>query len=104
MRFTTDSNPLFIHNGHVGGAHSVFTKIGNLWGDIMISFELYNPVKLIFGKDSQKKVGENIKPYADKVLLVYGGGSIKRNGLYDEVMVSLDRARDQSRGVSWHPA
>ena len=70
----------------------------------MISFELYNPVKLIFGKDSQKKVGENIKPYTDKVLLVYGGGSIKRNGLDDEVMVSLDRARDQSRGVSWHPA
>lgn len=45
--------------------------------------------KYVFGKDTHQKIGELVKPFADKVLLVYGGGSIKRSGLYDDVVASL---------------
>ncbi|MGF2617586.1 iron-containing alcohol dehydrogenase [Rossellomorea vietnamensis] len=51
----------------------------------MNSFAFYNPTKLIFGKDEVEKIKEEIPQYGKKVLLVYGGGSIKRNGLYDKV-------------------
>jgi len=55
----------------------------------MNNFEFYCPVKLIFGKDTQKLIGPELKPYAKKVLLHYGGGSIKKSGLYDTVVKSL---------------
>lgn len=55
----------------------------------MDNFSFQMSTKYVFGKDSQKKIGELVKPYADRVLLVYGGGSIKRNGLYDDVVASL---------------
>ena len=45
--------------------------------------------KYCFGRDQRKAVGSRIKPFASKVLLVYGGGSIKRNGVYDDVTKSL---------------
>lgn len=48
--------------------------------------------KYVFGKEAHKKIGELLKPIADKVLLVYGGGSIKSNGLYDDVVASLSEA------------
>lgn len=51
----------------------------------MQNFTYYNPTKLIFGKDTTSQLKEEIPKYGKKVLLVYGGGSIKRNGLYDEV-------------------
>jgi alcohol dehydrogenase len=51
----------------------------------MNSFAYYNPTKLIFGKNEVEKLKEEIPQYGKKVLLVYGGGSIKRNGLYDQV-------------------
>ena len=56
----------------------------------MNNFEFYCPVKLIFGKDTEKQIGSEIKPYAKKVLLHYGGGSIKKTGLYDTVTKSLE--------------
>ncbi|MBO4805223.1 MAG: iron-containing alcohol dehydrogenase [Paludibacteraceae bacterium] len=56
----------------------------------MNNFMFQMPTKYVFGKDSHKGIGELVKPYADKVLLVYGGGSIKRNGLYDDVIASLN--------------
>ena len=56
----------------------------------MNNFEFYCPVKLIFGKDTETKIGGEIKPYAKKVLLHYGGGSIKKTGLYDKVIKSLE--------------
>lgn len=43
------------------------------------------PTKVYFGKEAIEHLPECIKEYGDKVLLVYGGGSIKRNGLYDKV-------------------
>ncbi|MBN2980389.1 iron-containing alcohol dehydrogenase [Cohnella algarum] len=56
----------------------------------MNSFQLYNPTRLVFGKGTVAQLGELVKPYGKRILLVYGGGSIKRTGLYDEVKAQLD--------------
>ncbi len=55
----------------------------------MNSFSFYNPTKLIFGKDQLEQLKEELPQYGKKVLLVYGGGSIKKNGLYDKVITEL---------------
>lgn len=56
----------------------------------MLDFTYYAPTKVFFGKDTHKKVGEIIKEYGyKKIMLQYGKGSIKKTGLYDEVMTSL---------------
>ncbi|KZM52281.1 butanol dehydrogenase [Geobacillus stearothermophilus] len=55
----------------------------------MQSFTFRNPTKLIFGKGQIEQLKQEVPRYGKKVLLVYGGGSIKRNGLYDEVMAIL---------------
>ncbi|MFC5403429.1 iron-containing alcohol dehydrogenase [Cohnella soli] len=59
----------------------------------MNAFELYNPTKLVFGAGKVNRLGELVKPYGSRVLLVYGGGSIKRSGLYDDVMFQLSEIR-----------
>ena len=56
----------------------------------MNNFSFYNPVAIHFGKGQTEKLGEILKEYGKKVLLVYGGGSIKKNGLYDVVMKQLE--------------
>jgi len=58
----------------------------------MNKFSFYNPVKLIFGKGQLEQIKQELPTYGKKVLVVYGGGSIKKNGLYDEVMVTLKEA------------
>ncbi len=58
----------------------------------MLNFDLYMPARIIFGRGTQSQIGELLKPHAKKVLLHYGGGSIKRTGLYDEVVKSLNDA------------
>ncbi len=58
----------------------------------MNSFSFYNPVKLIFGKGQLEQVKQELPQYGKKVLVVYGGGSIKKNGLYEEVMTILKEA------------
>lgn len=55
----------------------------------MDSFVFQNPTKLIFGRGQIQALRDEIPKYGKKLLLVYGGGSIKRNGLYDEVMQIL---------------
>ncbi len=55
----------------------------------MNNFTFYNPTKLIFGKDQVEQLKTLVPQYGKKVLLVYGGGSIKRNGLYDKVTTYL---------------
>ncbi|MBN8193515.1 iron-containing alcohol dehydrogenase [Bacillus sp. NTK074B] len=55
----------------------------------MNEFTFYNPTKLIFGKGQVEQLKELVPQYGKKVLVVYGGGSIKRNGLYDQVMSIL---------------
>ncbi|MEG1524458.1 MAG: iron-containing alcohol dehydrogenase [Clostridia bacterium] len=59
----------------------------------MLNFDYENRTRIVFGKDTHKGVGSLIAPIAKKVLLHYGGGSIKRTGLYDTVIQSL-RAAD----------
>lgn len=54
------------------------------------SFSYCNPTKLYFGKDSLKYLDDELKKYGKNILLVYGTGSIKRNGIYDEVTAILN--------------
>lgn len=56
------------------------------------NFNYSNPTKLYFGDDAQKNLSEELKNYGTKVLLTYGGGSIKTNGIYDEVTAALRAA------------
>lgn len=53
------------------------------------NFSYCNPTRLYFGSDSLNYLNEELKKYGDKVLLVYGGGSIKKTGLYDKVVKIL---------------
>jgi alcohol dehydrogenase len=55
----------------------------------MIDFVFQNSTKLIFGKDQEQLVGQEAVVYGKKLLLHYGGGSIKTNGLYDRILQSL---------------
>jgi alcohol dehydrogenase YqhD (iron-dependent ADH family) len=56
----------------------------------MNNFEAYNPTTIHFGKDVTSKLGETIKLYGKNVLLIYGKGSIKNNGIYQKVISQLD--------------
>ena len=53
------------------------------------NFTYCNPTKLYFGKDALNGLKEELPKYGDNVLLVYGGGSIKKNGIYDQVVAIL---------------
>ena len=55
----------------------------------MLNFDFDAPTRILFGKDRERSIGELLKPYAAKVLLHYGGGSIKKSGLYDTVITAL---------------
>jgi NADP-dependent alcohol dehydrogenase len=54
----------------------------------MNNFELYNPVNYVFGKDQTQKLA-TLVPKNAKVLIAYGGGSIFKNGVYDQVKAAL---------------
>lgn len=54
----------------------------------MLNFELYNPTNLVFGKGQIAKISELI-PKDAKVLITFGGGSIFKNGVYDQVRTAL---------------
>jgi alcohol dehydrogenase len=58
----------------------------------MDNFEFKNTTKIIFGRRTENGVGAEIKKHAGKVLLHYGGGSVKKSGLYDRVVKSLKSA------------
>ena len=53
------------------------------------NFTYSNPTKLYFGKDALDMLGGELAGYGKNVLLVYGGGSIKKNGIYDKVVAIL---------------
>lgn len=55
----------------------------------MLNFEFYNPARILFGKGMEEQVGKRMAALGRRVLLVYGGGSIKRSGLYDTVLARL---------------
>jgi len=54
----------------------------------MNNFDFYNPTKILFGKGKINEIKQEI-PQDAKVLVTYGGGSIKRNGVYDQVAEAL---------------
>ncbi len=56
------------------------------------NFIYANPTKLFFGDEAQKNLAKALMPFGKKVLLTYGGGSIKRNGVYDDVISALKSA------------
>lgn len=56
----------------------------------MLNFEYYAPTKVFFGKEQENNIGKIIADYGyQKIMLIYGQGSIKKNGLYDSVVNSL---------------
>jgi NADP-dependent alcohol dehydrogenase len=59
----------------------------------MNDFEYYNPVRVVFGKRTISKIADLIGR-DKKIMLLYGGGSIKKNGVYNQVMAAL-----KGRGV-----
>lgn len=58
----------------------------------MRDFIFENKTKVYFGKEQMQHLHEEIRRFGSKVLLVYGGGSIKKNGLYEKVMKELKKA------------
>ncbi|HBJ75169.1 MAG TPA: NADH-dependent alcohol dehydrogenase, partial [Syntrophaceae bacterium] len=54
----------------------------------MLNFTFYNPTKILFGEGRIKDLAGEI-PKGLKILVTYGGGSIKRNGVFDEVKAAL---------------
>jgi len=55
----------------------------------MLNFNLQLPTRILFGQGKIAELGQEILKYGNSVLLVYGGGSIKRSGLYDRIMQIL---------------
>ena len=62
----------------------------------MNDFVFQNTTKVYFGKDQLKHLGAELKQYGKRVLLVYGGGSIKKIGLYEKVLKEMAGA-----GLEW---
>lgn len=54
-------------------------------------FTYCNPTKLYFGEDALDNLSTELKKYGKNVVLVYGGGSIKKNGIYEDVMEILKK-------------
>lgn len=59
------------------------------YNDNMKNFTLYNPTKVVFGKGSIRNL-TTLLPQGKKILMVYGGGSIKSNGVYNQVIAAAD--------------
>ncbi len=55
------------------------------------NFTYCNPTKLYFGKDSLDNLSSELRKYGKKVMLIYGGGSIKKNGIYDSIIKILSQ-------------
>jgi alcohol dehydrogenase YqhD (iron-dependent ADH family) len=62
----------------------------------MENFVFQNPTKILFGRGMEENVGAETAVYSKKILLHYGGGSIKSSGLYERITASLKKA-----GVEW---
>ncbi|MCK5763382.1 MAG: iron-containing alcohol dehydrogenase, partial [Clostridiales bacterium] len=57
----------------------------------MLNFNFHSPTEFVFGKNSENNIGKLLKKYkAKKVLVHYGSGSIKRSGLFDRVIKSIE--------------
>jgi NADP-dependent alcohol dehydrogenase len=70
----------------------------------MLPFELYNPTKIHFGKESFQKISVEI-PKSERILITYGGGSIKENGIYATVQEQLkDHETFEFGGIEPNPS
>lgn len=58
----------------------------------MNPFQFVNPTEILFGRGMLEQLSQRVQRYGTRVLLVYGGGSIKRTGLYDKVLAQLQLA------------
>jgi hypothetical protein len=57
----------------------------------MNNFFFHNPTKILFGKGVLEKLASELKTYGTRILIVYGGGSIKKTGLYDKIINDLSK-------------
>ncbi len=64
------------------------------------NFTFHNPTKLYFGEKALENLGNELAAYGSKVMLAYGGGSIKKNGIYEAVMAELGKAGKQVVEIS----
>ena len=64
------------------------------------NFVYCNPTKLYFGEDSLQYLNTELPKYGDNVVLIYGGGSIKKNGIYDAVVKILNDNGKQVAEIS----
>tara|TARA_R110001583_G_scaffold47611_3_gene149087 strand:- start:12049 stop:13209 length:1161 start_codon:yes stop_codon:yes gene_type:complete len=63
----------------------------------MNNFDFYNPVKILFGKGKIAELKKHI-PVGAKILITFGGGSIKKNGVYEQVIAALEGFNVQEFG------
>lgn len=69
----------------------------------MLNFQYYNPVRIVFGRDTIAQLADLVPPDAS-VMVVYGGGSIKRNGVYQQVVSALSAHRmTEFSGIEANP-
>jgi len=64
------------------------------------NFIYHNPTKLYFGEEAMSHLGKELKNYGPTVMLSYGGGSTKRNGIYDAVVAAPERGGEKHSGES----
>lgn len=90
------------------GLHRTYIEITSLWDcpKMLGNFIYSNPTKLYFGDNALSGLREELPKYGKNVLFVYGGGSIKKNGIYDEVTTILkecDKNIIEDAGVMPNP-
>lgn len=64
------------------------------------NFTYHNPTKIYFGEDSLQSLKQELPKYGDNVVLIYGGGSIKKNGIYDAIQKLLEQQDKQVTEIS----
>lgn len=64
------------------------------------NFVYYNPTKLYFGTEVEKNLTDALKGFGKRVLLMYGGGSVKKNGIYDTVVKVLKDSGKEIKEIS----
>ena len=70
----------------------------------MVNFNYCAPTRLIFGKNVVEQLPEVMNQFGRRILLTYGGGSIKRSGLYDKVKSLLkDKEKFELSGIAPNP-
>ena len=59
---------------------------------MLYDFTFYNPTRIHFGKNAMQALKDELSSFGNTVMLAYGKGAIKKNGIYDEVMKTLQEA------------